>query len=375
MIKHQQWFVSIYMSTHRTGTEAQQDPIRLKNLLKEAEHQLFARGVSTRDTQRMLEPANNLVKNYDFWQRQSDGLVIFISFTGIRYYRLPLNFEELVAVEDHFYIQSLIPLFTGDGQFFILALSKNHIRLLNGTRYSVSEVDIGQLVGGLEDAFPSDDHQVNLQLHTSGSTGVGSGGKSATFHGHGAGNESDKDDLLRYFRFVDDALFEFLQGDEIPLVLAGVEYFLPIYKEVNTYPNLIDSVIKGNPDLLSMEELHRSAWDILRPFFQAEQEKAVSLYQQLAGQTSELAADTLEEIVPAAYNGRVEILFIAAGKQQWGVFNTATNKIELHDQKESGDEHLLDLAAVQTFLKGGTVYVVEPEKVPGGTLTAAVLRF
>jgi hypothetical protein len=29
--------VSIYMPTHRAGSETQQDPIRLKNLLKEAE--------------------------------------------------------------------------------------------------------------------------------------------------------------------------------------------------------------------------------------------------------------------------------------------------------------------------------------------------
>jgi hypothetical protein len=40
-----------------------------------------------------------------------------------------------------------------------------------------------------------------------------------------------------------------------------------------------------------------------------------------------------------------------------------------------GDEHLLDLAAVQTYLKGGIVYTVEPEKVPGGTSAAAVLRW
>jgi len=42
---------------------------------------------------------------------------------------------------------------------------------------------------------------------------------------------------------------------------------------------------------------------------------------------------------------------------------------------KSGDEPLLDLAAVQTYLKGGIVYAVEPEKVPGGTSAAAVLRY
>jgi hypothetical protein len=375
MHKEQQWCVSIYLPTHRTGREAQQDPIRLKNLLREAEQHLSARGVGTRDAQKTLEPATKFLQDSYFWQHQSDGLAIFLSSNKVRRYRLPLNFEELVVVIDHFHIKPLLSLFTGDGQFYILALSQNQVRLLNGTRYSVSEVDIGQVGGSLAEAIPSVNHQMSLQLHTSGSTGGMTGSGSAIFHGQGSGSdESAKNDLLRYFRLVSDGLTEFLQGDRVPLVLAGVEYLLPIYKEANTYPNLIDTVIKGNPDLLSVDELHKSAWEIIGPLFQAAQEEAVAHYQQLAGQASERVADTLEKIVPAAYHGRVETLFVAAGVQQWGVFNPVTNEIKLHDQ-ESGDEPLLDLAAVQTYLKGGIVYVVGPDKVPGGTSAAAVLRY
>jgi hypothetical protein len=373
MTKEQQGCVSIYMPTHRTGREVQQDPIRLKNLLGEAEKRLSDQGVGTRDVQQMLEPAAKLLLDSDFWQHQSDGLAIFITSNRVRRYRLPLNFEEFVAVMDHFHVKPLLPLFTGDGQFYILALSQNEVRLLNGTRYSVSEVDIGQVGGSLADAIPSVNHQMSLQLHSSGSSG-GSG--SVTFHGQGGGSdESAKKDLLRYFRLVADGLKEFLQGYRAPLVLAGVEYLLPIYKEANTYPNLIDTVIKGNPDLLSADELHKSAWEIIGPLFLAAQEEAFAYYQQLAGQASERVAGTLEKIVPAAYHGQVETLFVAAGGQQWGILDPVTNEIELHDQMESGDEPLLDLAAVHTYLKGGTVFAVEPEMVPGGSLAAAVLRY
>jgi len=52
-----------------------------------------------------------------------------------------------------------------------------------------------------------------------------------------------------------------------------------------------------------------------------------------------------------------------------------SDEIELHDPTESGDEHLPDLTAVQTYLKGGSIYAVEPEKVPGGTSAAAVFRY
>jgi hypothetical protein len=94
MRKEQQWCVSIYMPTHRTGTETQQDPLRLRNLLGEAEKRLSARGVSTRAVQEMLELANKLLQDSYFWQHQSDGLAIFLSSHRVRSYRLPLNFEE-----------------------------------------------------------------------------------------------------------------------------------------------------------------------------------------------------------------------------------------------------------------------------------------
>lgn len=376
MRKEQPSCVSLYMPTHRTGTDAQQDPIRLRNLLGKAEKLLSDQGVSTRNVQKMLEPARLLLQDSTFWQHQSDGLAIFLFSDTIRRYRLPLNFEELVIVTDHFHIKPLLPLFTGDGQFYILALSQNNVRLLNGTRDSVSEVDIGLIGGSLAEAIPSGDHQMSLQHHSSGSTGGTIGDGSTTFHGQGGGSdENAKKDLLRYFRLVSQGLAEFLQGDKVPLVLAGVEYLLPIYKEANTYPHLIDTVITGNPDLLRTEELHQSAWDILEPRFQAAQEEAVALYQQLAGQASERVVNTLEKIVPAAYNGQVETLFVATGVQRWGLFNPVTHAIEIHEQIESGDVPLLDLAAVQTYLKGGIIYAVEPEKVPGGTNITAVLRY
>ena len=82
----------------------------------------------------MLEPASKLLKELYFWQHQSAGLAIFITSNRVRRYRLPLNFAELMVVTDHFHISPLLPLFTGDGQFYILALSQNEVRLLLGTR-------------------------------------------------------------------------------------------------------------------------------------------------------------------------------------------------------------------------------------------------
>ena len=65
-----------------------------------------------------------------------------------------------MVVTDNFHIKPLLPLFTGDGHFYILALSQNEVRLLSGTRYSVSEVEIGQVGGSLAEAIHLINHQI-----------------------------------------------------------------------------------------------------------------------------------------------------------------------------------------------------------------------
>jgi hypothetical protein len=368
--------VSIYMPTHRVGAEIQQDPIRLKNLLAEAEEHLLTRGLRTSEAKELLEPAGRLLQDGLFWQRQSDGLALFLSPEAFRYYRLPFDFKELVVVSDRFHVKPLVPLFGGDGQFYVLALSQNEVRLLQGTRYSVSEVDLEGVPTSLAEALRYNDPEKRFQFHTSTLTPGGKGGRPAIFHGHGVASADDpKEYILRYFHRVDEGLRDLLRDEQAPLVLAGVDYLLPIYREANTHPHLVDEGIEGNPEELRAEELHEQAWAIVQPLFLAAQKDAAAEYKQLAGTGSEQASGDPKEIIPAAYHGRVETLFVAIGLQQWGTFDPAANVVQLHREVKAGDEDLLDFAAVHTLLNGGTAFAVEPDKVPDEALLAAVFRY
>ncbi|MDY6876506.1 MAG: hypothetical protein SWK90_09955 [Chloroflexota bacterium] len=373
--KHKGPCVSVLMPTHRAGPEIQQDPIRLKNMLGEAEERLLASGLRTPEVKELLDPAEKLLQDSLFWRHQSDGLAIFLSPEVFHYYRLPLDFEELVVVTDRFHIKPLLPFLSGDGRFYILALSQNEIRLLQGTRYSASEVDLEDVPESLAEALRWDDPEKRLQWHTQ--TGARADGKrAAIFHGHGVASADDpKDYILRYFHQVDEGLHDLLRGEEVPLVLAGVDYLLPLYKEANTYPHLVDKGIEGNPEELNAEELHEQVWAIVHPLFLAAQKEAAVQYRQLAGAGSGQASSDLKEVVPAAYHGRVETLFVAIGVQRWGTFDPNTNVVQLHSEAKPGDEDSLDFAAIQTLLNGGTVYAVKGEEVPGGSTLAAVFRY
>jgi hypothetical protein len=362
--------VSIYMPTHRMGTTTQQDPIRFKNLMRQAEELLVGGGLRGQDARDLLEQAKKL-DNSEFWQYQSDGLAIFISTNVFRHYCLPLDFEELVVVTDRFHFKPLLPLLTSDGKFYILALSQNDVRLLQGTRYSVSEVDLEDVPQSIAEALKYDDPEKQFQFHT-GTPQVG-GDRAGMFHGQGAGNDEQKDRLLRYFRKVSGGLEELLKNQRSPLVLAGVDYLLPIYKEANNYPYLMDEGITGNPEELKAEELHSPAWEIVQPYFEQAEQNVINRYQELAGTGQ--TANNIQEVVSAAYYQRIESLFVPVGVQQWGLFNPSTSEIQLHQKHEPGDEDLMDFAAIHTVLNGGTVYAVEPEKVPGDAPLAAVFRY
>jgi len=69
--------VSVYLPTHRSGSEIQQDPIRFKNLLKQAEERLANGEMRRPEAQAILRPAQRLLDDDGFWRHQSDGLAVF----------------------------------------------------------------------------------------------------------------------------------------------------------------------------------------------------------------------------------------------------------------------------------------------------------
>ncbi len=166
--------VSIFMPTHRFG--AQEDPIKLKNLIGEAEKRLSMGGLRDHDAKELMKPARELLNKELFWQNLSDGLAIFISSAGFDYYRFPLDFKELVVVNKRFYIKPLLPMFCGDGQFYVLAISQNEVRLLHGTHYSVTEMELKGVPESLVKALNYDKTERNMYFHSGSAGGSGTRG-------------------------------------------------------------------------------------------------------------------------------------------------------------------------------------------------------
>jgi len=367
------WSVSVYMPTHRVGPEQQQDPIRLKNLLAEAETKLLANGLRRPEVEKLMRPAEELLWRDNFWRHQADGLAIFLSNDYSMIYRLPAEFEELLVIANNFHIKPLLPLLNRVGKFYILALSLNNVRLLQGTPDTISEIALN-FSTSMDEALSMDEPERYLNLHSGSlSTNQGKGG-SGIFHGHGI-NEDEKKNILRFFKSVNEGLNALIEDKTTPMILAGVDYILPIFREAGTYQNILGDGITGNPDRENLQELHQQAWNIVRPIFEESQKKAFQKYQQLSGQQSAQATNNLSAAVKAARFGQVETLFVPLGVQIWGRYDETNNKVIVESKPGPENEDMLDFAAAETMLNSGQVFAVPRQQMPGDGDLAAILRY
>ncbi len=362
--------VSIYLPTHRSLPEARQDPIRFKNMLRQSERELEARGVRASEIAEFLEPAQRLLDDPLFWRYQSDGLAVFKSPTEFFSYRLPVKFKELLVVSSYFHVKPLLPLLASDGHFFVLALSKNEVRLIESTRYGASEAKLENIPNNLAEVLGEYDPETQLQFHT-GAQQAGDK-RAAVFHGHGGGSDDLRPRIAEYFRRVDSEVRLRLTDDNAPLVLAGVGSLMPIYRETNTYGNLLQEVVEGNPESLTGAQLRERALPLVEPQFDQSRREDDRRYCELAG-TGRTSND-LQEILIAAHDGRVEVFFVAVDRQIWGAFDDQTRTVTVHETAHKGDRDLLDLCAVLTVGNRGSVHVA-PEATPDTGPLAAVFRY
>jgi hypothetical protein len=364
--------VSMYLPTHMAGADTRENAIRFKNRLQDAERQLQALGYDEDSAKDFLQAAYARVEDNDYWQHRQHGLAVFVSPEGMFEYDLPGNPEALTVVAPHVHVKPLIPYFTLDARFFVLAASLNCVRLFEASRYYISEVALpDDTPTSLAEALKFDDPETSLDHYT-----VSAGG-DAVFQGQGAGKDERNTDILRFFQALDNGVRQLLepQGARIPLVFAGDKGIFPIYQDANHYQGLFADAVTGNPDEHDVKTLHQHAWQVLEPHLNKAFDDAKAQYLQKVGNDAEHASDVLRDVLPAAFDSRIETLFVAQDKHIWGHYDHDQRRADVHDDPQPGDSDLLDVTALQTLLTGGEVHVASQQHLPEQHLVAAVYRF
>lgn len=384
--------VSIYMPAHRSGSEViREDPIRLKNQLQQATGQLIETGWRSCDARDHLAELNDLLEDSEFWRHNDLGLAMFISSLRKGIFRTPIPVETRVVVASRFYMKPLLPLLEWQTPFYILALSQDDVRLLEVSAFDLRTIDLPKGTPTcLEDLTKFEEMQKVMEFHTRTAPQHPGGRRPQIAFGMPAGSDDavEKKRILWYCQAIHvgvekvltQAIAKFpvarpktLGAGQPPLVLASVEPLSSTYREVNAYGGLSDKHINGSFQRLSNEQLRQKGLDLMHDVLEEPITRDVHRYHRAAAAGQ--ASGKLTEVLAAAHDSRIDTLFINRDVHVPGRYDPVSQRMEEHERALAGDQDLLDLAAVRTYLAAGRVHVLPAERMPNGTPVAAIFRF
>jgi len=369
--------ITIYLDAHVAGVEVNEgfDPVNFKNQLQEAGKMLASKGYSEEQMKKLLTPGFELLQNEDFWKEMASGFAVFIADGFFKYIRMPLPpIKEALVMENSFYVTPLIPLMTSKEYFYLLVISKQSAKLFRADAWGMERVKVEGLPQSVDQVKRLSD--LDATTFRSGSSGSRAPvySQEGSYHGAGGGNPEDKDNLLVYFEAVDDVLWkEVFNKENAPLLLAGVEYEIPIYRSACDYHNVWPEALTGSREHQETQSLYQDAKALMQPYFEERLNKALNLYMNNSAnaKTSSIAAD----VIPATYYAQVSHLFVTKGEHIWGTFDEMQNQLIFHDSPEEGGEDLLDQAVVKTLANGGEVFLLDKDRMPAETQVAALMRY
>lgn len=363
--------ISILLPIGQNGGPGAQNNTRVKNAIKAAARLLDEKKRDAALAEQLMAPLQNWAREARDWSGDQKGIAIFRSPDLFEIFHTPLELPETVTVADHFAIAPLLPLLNADQTFYLLALSQKHIRLLRCTANRSEEVP-------LPDTIPTtlwEDKQTDQPDHDQdnrGAAGPSVGGMKGVVSTTNTDREDRDEYLLHFYKHVSKGVAELLKNETAPLVVAGVDYEIALFRRENSYPHLAEQGVHGAADGLKGGELHKRALEAVQPHFEAPLKQVIERFEK---QGVDRGSSTVKEIVKGAFDGRVSELILAEGAHYMGNFDEATHSVRGHKQPLPGDEDLLNAAAVQTILHSGQVFVVPPSKVPHGAPAIALFRY
>jgi hypothetical protein len=369
---HQAPCLSLYMPTHRHHPDNQQDPLRLKNLLNEAEQSL-SKKYSSEEIHKFLEPVNKLLNNANFWNHAMDGLGIFRSFDKFEFVKLPISVEALSIVADSFHTKPIRKYLQSVERFHLLGVSLHEIKLYEGNRHSLDEIDLkGDIDTTIEEALGS---ELTDEHITAASYGGTSGESSAMHHGHGSKKDEVDLDAERFFREISKQVEEnYSKPFELPLILAALPEHHHLFHEVSKNPYLEPEGVKINPFALDKEELVKLAWEAMEPAYHANLKSLGERFSQAKAEAK--GSDDYKELAIAAVEGRIDTLLVEADKViEARISNLTTGNTQKKDLNDPRVDDLTDDMGELVLKMGGKVVIIPAEKMPTETGLAGIFRY
>ena len=344
---------------------------RIGNVIREMEKRLSAIPMKPLQVTDLVEPIRSMATALERDREWSIGLALFRSPDQFRYFFLRELPTEFVTVAERFQIRPLLAVVSRDQLFYVLALSQKHVRLFRCTYQGKQELQLRRLAPDnlhvwLNNRIP--DHVLDNRAIAGPSVGSMKG----VVFGTSTDRERKDEYLSHFFNQVDQGVHHFLLRETAPLILAGVETEMSIYRKVNTYSHLLDKAIPGAPEKLSPADLHDRAIEIIRESHSAPLQKVLNEFSDFRDRKR--VALRMDEVLERASEGRVSDLLIREDAVYLGVCHDS-DQLMPAGSFETRLEDLLNLAALQTVKHRGQAFSLKAHEMPDRLDVAAFLRF
>ena len=364
--------VSIYLPTHRHHPDNEQDPIRYRNLVREAKERL-EEAFDGPESRAIVEALERHGDDRAFWNHRTEGLAVLASPERFAVVELQRPVRERVVVSDSFHVKPLVRALQSADRFTLLGVSRQAARVFEGNRYALDELDLPDVPLTLEEALGEETTDPHLTVASYGMKGAGAG-EQAMHHGHGGRDAALEGDRERFFRHVDRAVTEHVSRPSgLPLLLVALgEHHTP-FREVSHNPYLLEAGVDANPEALDLEELRRKAWEALEPFYLGRLAELTDRFG--SARARDLGSDDVEAIAVAAAQGRVDVLMVEADRTVAGRVGAASGAVEPGSASRTDAGDVLDDIAEAALRTGAEVVVVPAERMPSESGVAAIYRY
>lgn len=367
--------ITVLLPPYRPGEPGKPAAAMLKVDLQEAARSLAARKMAEPLIAELLEPLHQLSHEEESLAGSGFPRVIFRSHGVFRQFELPVPPSPFRAcvVGDCFWIRPILRSLALPASVYVLYVTKKDVELMVCGFTEVGSVELPKgTPKTLDEAlgFDAPDHDLMNRSFAGPSTG----GMQGVQFGTGSGRERKHAHLHDFYRAIDRGVNEVLRssqaGTPAPVVLAGVDEDMAIYRSINTYPNLLEQGIHGSPSAaISRPMILRHAHDIA--LFSLERRMAAEMTATRERFAAARFSIDLDTILRAAAEARVIDLYLDESAQQTGTFE---GKI-FGGRANWHNEDLLNVAAVETLAGGGAVHSLSTHLMPRGAVAAATFRY
>lgn len=353
--------VSIFVKTHRTHPENEQDHIALKNQLKVAEERITNEH-DKRTSDAIMElihaKTDELDHNYNL-----DTLAIFANENEAQVLRLPFDAKERVILGEKFATRDLVRDMSEAVHYYVLVITSEYARLIEATNDRVVKE-----IGG-ESERQSQMSELTFPIKN---TSLPTGSKADR-----TGSSDDDSYLKEFMNRVDKSVQEFRNIDPLPVILVGDSRTLGFYEQVVDN----DSFIIGKVDHLPNLKDGR-AEEIVAGVQELVENKRLTRYETAQGELEKARNEKMvctdsQQIYRSAVEGNAVKLLVRQGHiVPATIDDTALTLLVADDATADGvtDDAVSEIIEIVSH-NGGEVVFVPQDKMDEKEPIALITRY